>query len=260
MSLFKKSNNTQITELLFNLENKIDILDNKFESIKFMDGCCECQSREQKIYTDLKEYLNTKLLDIKNSLLDTINQNLTDNTKSSTDLETKLTSAIEEIYVKNKHELLETLQKCCETHTNNNKVDVFNLLNSLGQNLTNILSQIQKDLKSNIHEKDLSLRNDLQTFFVGIQKDLTTNTNTQTNNYINHLFDVNNQLTKHIKDLESLTLNIDKNVNNFYYENEIIKHQLQLSEEIRRYSDEIEHLRELATTTKQSIDYILQHF
>ena len=46
MTLFKKNN--QLVELLNkfnNLENKIDILHNKFESFKYMDGCCDCQTR-----------------------------------------------------------------------------------------------------------------------------------------------------------------------------------------------------------------------
>jgi hypothetical protein len=128
------------------------------------------------------------------------------------------------------------------------------------QTLGNMLIQLQNDVKTNLNEKDLSLRTDLQTFFIGVQKDLSSNMNSQTSTYINHLLDVNNQLTKHVKDLEELTLNIDKNVKSFYFENEIVKHQLQLSEEIRNYSNEIVSLRELAINTKSKIDDLLDKY
>lgn len=276
MSLFKKNN--QLVELLNkfnNLENKIDILHNKFESFKYMDGCCDCQSRENKIYNDLKDYLYDKLLELKNSILESVNKNIVcgeDNqSDSSSDssmenirylecLESKLRLAIEEVYNKNRNELLETLKKCCETHNNHNKTDIFNLFNNMNQNLGNMVIQLQNDVKTSLNDKDLSLRTDLQTFFIGIQKDLSSNMNSQTSTYINHLLDVNNQLTKHIKELEALTLNVDKNVNSFYFENEIIKHQLQLSEEIRQYSSEIESLRTLALSAKDKIDNLLEHY
>jgi hypothetical protein len=280
MTLFKK--NSQLVELLNkinNVENKIDILNNKFESLTFMDGCCDCRKRENKIYTDLQEYLDSKLLDIKDSLLESINKFLKRDDDSSSDsssdileslenLELKLKIAIEEVYNKNRTELLSTLQKCCETHVTTNKTDLFNMFNTLTQNLSGLLSQLQNDMKSSyndtindtINQKDLSLRTDLQTFLLGMQKELSTNISTQTSTYINHIVDINNQLTKHIKDLEALSLNIDKNVNNFYFENEIVKHQLQLSEEVRKYSEEIESLKILAVNAKNSIDNILDNF
>jgi hypothetical protein len=275
MSLFKKNN--QLVELLNkfnNLENKIDILHNKFESFKYMDGCCDCQLRENKIYNDLKEYLDDKLLELKNSILESVNKNIVSeenhsdtSSDSSIDnlhylecLESKLRLAIEEVYNKNRNELLETLKKCCETHNTHNKTDIFNLFNNMHQNLGNMLMQLQTDVKTTLNDKDVSLRTDLQTFFIGVQKDLSSNMNSQTSTYINHLLDVNNQLTKQVKDLEELTLNIDKNVNSFYFENEIIKHQLQLSEEIRHYSNEIVSLRELAMNAKTTIDNLLENY
>lgn len=271
MSLFKK--NSQLVELLNkinNLENKIDTLDNKFESITFMDGCCDCRKRENKIYTDLQEYLDSKLLDIKNALLDSINKNIAHEHDSESDsssdslclenLELKLKIVIEEVYNRNRSELLETLQKCCETHSNTNKTDLFNLFTHLTQNLTTILSQLQIDMKANYNEKDISLRTDLHKFLLGLQGELSTNISTQTSTYINRVLDINNQLTKHIKDLEALSMNIDKNVSGFYYENEVIKQQLQLSEDIRKYSDEIETLKLLANNAKTSIDNVLDKF
>lgn len=272
MSLFKKNN--QLVELLNKLnkiENKMDILDNKFESLTFMDGCCDCRKRENKIYTDLQEYLDDKLLHIKNTLLEGINNhfpNKSDNESDSSsdildgleNLELKLKITVEEVYNKHRNELLETLQKCCETHANKNKTDLFNLFNNLNQNLVDLLNQLQGDIKNTLNEKDLSLRTDLQTFLVGLQKDVNSTISSQTNNYVNHLSDINGKLTDHIKELEGLCQDVNKNVNNFYYENEIIKQQLLISEEIRKYSDEVEYLRNIASTTKQSLDDLLEKY
>lgn len=263
MSLFNKK--SQILEVVNNLENKIDILNNKFESLTFIDGCCDCRTRENKIYTDLKEYLDDKLLDLKNSLFMNICErtncgSMGEQSLNLEDLESKLKLAIEDVYNKNRNEIIETLQKCCETHTTENKTDIFNLFNGLTKNLASTLMQLETELKSTMNEKDLLLRTDIQNFIIGVQKDITTSINTQTSSYINHLFDTNNQLTKHIKDLEELSLKIDKNVTSFYYDNEIIKHQLQLSEDVRKYSDEIENLRTLATNARESIDKLLENY
>ena len=61
-----------------------------------------------------------------------------------------------------------------------------------------------------------------------------------------------------------LTKNIKATITHLWafvtYENEVIKHQLQLSEDIRKYSDEIETLRLLANNTKTSIDNVLDNF
>lgn len=270
MSLFKKNNRIiEFFNKIDNIENKIDILNSKFESLTFMDGCCDCRTRENKIYTDLKEYLDIKLLDIKDSLLDSIDKNLNNDTSSDSssdtdlsleNLELKLKRAIEEIYTKNRNELTEMLHKCCETHTTTTKTDLFNLFNSMNQNLANVLNQFQIDLKTNTKDTDLSLRTDLQKYLLNMEQNFSNSISSQTNIYINRIVDINNQLTKHIQDLEALSLNIDKNVSGFYFENEIVKQQLQLSEDIRKYNDEIETLKTLANNATKSIDDILENF
>lgn len=271
MSLFKKNN--QLVELLNKLnkiENKMDILDNKFESLTFMDGCCDCRKRETKIYNDLQEYLDDKLLHIKNALLDSINVNFTkddNDSDSSSDvleglenLELKLKKTVEDIYSKHRNELLETLQKCCEIHENKNKTDLVNLFHNLNTNLVNVLNQLNNDIKTTLNEKDLSLRTDLQQFLISLQKDINSGVVSQTDNYVNHLNNINDKLTDNIKELESYCKVINDNVNSFYYENELIKQQLFITEELRNYENEIDILRNLAHDAKKSVDNILDNF
>lgn len=237
MPLFKNNKHTEILNKINNLENKINTLHNNFT-----DRQCNCSHLENTIYTDLHEKFNSTLLD------------------NSNDLELRLKIFIEDVYNTNKDKLLETLQIYYKTHTHNTKLELLDLFNILTQNLSGLLIQFQNDIQSTHTEKDISLRTDLQTLLLGMQKELSTNISSQTSTYINHVLDINNQLTKHIKDLETLSTNIDKNVSGFYYENEIVKHQLQLSEDIRKYSDEIQTLRLLANNAKTSIDNLLDEF
>lgn len=267
MSLFKKNN--QVVEVLNKMntvENKIDILSNKLESVTFMEGCCDCKKRETKIYTDLQDFLDDKLLNIKNSLIESINENFQNNcvnNESETEnnsndtldaLEGKLKHTVEEIYKQHRDELLSTLQKCCEN--NSNKTDIMELFN----NMNNSLSQTKNDILEKYKSADLSLRNDLQSFLVGLQKEFKVNLNVQSDDFTIKLNSYNAELNNRIEQLNKLLSSINSSVNGFYYENEMIKHQLVLEDDIRKYNDEINGLKLLATQMKESIDSILSDY
>lgn len=263
MTFFKKNN--QVVEVLNKIntvENKIDILNSKLESVTFMDGCCDCKKRETRIYSDLQEYLDDKLLNIKNSLLDCINDNFhdknSDDSDSSSDimeglenLESKLKSIIEDVYNKNRNELLETLQKCCEHQSN--KSDIVS-------NINDLLLQTKHDILDKYKTSDLSLRNDLQTFLVGLQTEFTTNIHGQNDTLHTQLNSHNTELSQKITELNQSLSSLHSSVNGFYYENELIKHQLVLEDDIRKYNDEIENVKLLAINMKNSIESILSNY
>jgi hypothetical protein len=267
MAFFKKNN--QVVEVLNKMntvENKIDILSSKLESVTFMDGCCDCKKRETQIYTDLQEYLDDKLLNIKNSLLDCINDNFHESKKDTVDddsdsssdimeglenLELKLKSIIEDVYDRNRNELLETLQKCCEHQSN--KSDLYSNINEL-------LLQTKNDILDKYKTNDLSLRNDLQTFLVGLQTEFTISIHGQNDTLNTKLNSYNTELSKKINELNQSFLSLQSSVNGFYYENEIIKHQLVLEDDIRKYNDEIENVKLLAMRMKNSIESILSDY
>ena len=141
---------------------------------------------------------------------------------------------------------------------------LINVLNNMSQNLTNLLVQIHNDLKSdfknNFKNNETCDEQCIKQLISESNEDLLSNMSTQSNKYLNHVIDVNNQLTKNIKDLEQVILNVDKNINTFYFENELIKNQLHLSEEISKWSDEVNTIRDLAVKTKQSVDEILNNY
>ena len=283
MGLFKK--NTQLVDLLNkfnNMENKIDILNNKFEMLTFLDGCCDCKKRENKIYTDLQEFLENKLLNIKQSLLEKINSiNAQDEIKQETkqnnelNLEDKLKNVVEDVYNKHRIELINILQTCCESNYRSDKVDLYNHINNLNVNINNVVKEITetrnnlttnilnvktdviKDIVTNSLGLDASLRSDLQTFLVGLQTDMNHNMTTYLSSNSQQLNAFKEDIDNKIKDINDSINNIGTRVNEFYYENEGIKHQLLLEEEIRGYNDEIDNVKILATHLKDTIEIAL---
>ena len=249
MPLFKKSEQlVEILNKINNVENKIDILNNKLESITFIDGCCDCKKRESKIYNDLQEFLDDKLVHIKNSLIEIINTNL--NCDCSTGTDTRLykiedsVEKIKNVIEEQRGELSSALKKCCETQ--NNKTDLSNLL---VQNKTDVVNNIVEYFKNS----DMSLRNDLQTFLLNFQKEFNSNLSSQTTSLDTQQQDLN----KRIEELSNFLNSMNFSINGLFYENELIKHQLSLEDDIRKYHDEIENLKLLANNIKNSIDSML---
>lgn len=307
MAFFKKNNQfIEVINKINVIENKMDILNNKFESVTFMDGCCDCKKREVKIYTDLQEFLDDRLLKIKDSLIQNIellssshvhkdnlssssvksldlndndngneNNNENDNSSSSSssdsnintpltinEIEDKIKLVIEDVYNKQRDELISTLKKCCETQSS--KTDLFNMFHSMNQNINNILVQTKDEITHNIieHSKssDLSLRNDLQTFLVGLQKEVGINIQQSSTTCIQKIDGYQDEINRRIEDLKKILSNITSSVNGFYYENEAVKHQLSLEDDIRKYHDEIQNIKILATNMKINIESMLENY
>lgn len=252
--MFRK--NTSVLEVLnkFNsLENKIDTLNTKFETLTLLDGCCDCKKRETKIYTDLVEYLEVKFSKFKESILEILDQNSQSNENNQID-------RVEELYIKHVSELNMIVQKCCQDHTTNRN-DMYKSFNTLESKIF-VLSDL-------LNKKDFSLRTDLQTFLVGLQNNIETvvksetqkvqesfeNSHKTTNNTV---YDNITNIESSITELTSLTNNINTNVKAFYFENELVKNQILIEEEIRMYSDEIDHIRLLATQTKELVENTLK--
>lgn len=266
MSFFRK--NILLLDLVNKfdtIENKIDILDTKFASLTFLDGCCDCKTRETHIFEEFKAFLDTKLLDFKNTILEICQ------TQKTTD--TSFTSIIEDVYSQHISELDGILRKCCETHTIN-KTDLSREFKRFDTHFDNITSSI-KHLQNNNVTNDLSLRTDLQTYLVGLQKNIEVGIDNQSL-HIQQSIDNQSKNIQHSIEalhgpladnlvtientLKALTLvseNIDTSVKGFYFDNKLIKHQLMMEEDMHKYSDEIEHVRILATKAKELIDNTL---
>jgi hypothetical protein len=201
------------------------------------------------------EYVfNDKLDDIKSKINETLDSKLNNiETKLIETLNTKINETCNcNIYI---DELNNTLSKIINTHEQlNEKINNIGNIQKeqtikIEENVKIIVDNTKKELLENWRTTDLSLRTDLQTFLLGLQKDIVHNICSQTNLAI-----------EQTKELKSSILLVNEQVNKFYYDNELIKHQLLLEQDIRNYNDEIESIKLTANNLKNTIDDILKGY
>ena len=248
--LFFKKNITCTTkaqsEALPELIDKFNHIESKIDNIKFIE--CDCKSLLQESHTELTHLQNSS---------DKINQSIVN-------IENKYLSLIVQKFtsVETEYRVLNTLLQ--------------NSTNKLNQSIVNIENKLT-DYKNESKENDLSLRTDLQTFLVGLQTNILNSQNNlvkeiktlynenkselQTN-ILNSQTNLVKEIQSHnksdkINDICNSLESINNNVKSFYYDNEIIKHQLMLEEDIQKYNDEIDNIRTLAVNAKNSIQETL---
>jgi hypothetical protein len=305
MFSLKKPQLVEIINKFSDIENKIDILNSKFESVKFMDGCCDCQDREKNIYSDINHFLDLKLDKIKEELLNKIHELNEEN-----DSQHKLRDFINITLLKNKNEITDVLTLCCK----DNKVlksDINTLLNKQHEQIEQIQHQlktlvetntqqtkihqliqqnvqIQDQLKTkdekqhiqnqiiqqqisklldinltktqfinDIRQLDQQLRKDLQQVVYNIKNDICSlfNTNILTSDNKTNI-NFNNANSK-LDLIDDNLKSINNSLNNCVYDNQIIKHQFLLEDEMRTNNDDIESLKNLIHNIKKEIDYTL---
>lgn len=263
MAFFKK--NTLLLDLMnkFNsMENKIDTLQSKLEIVTFLDGCCNCSERETKIYNDLQGFLQVKFENMKNDILTSIpkdnNENLLDTIKQ----------IITDTYDKNRQELTSLLTDICKKSNNDNH-EVLLTEKQLQNHITTLYTSIIKsysqfderirtkidNLNTTVNTNDISLRNNLQEILISIKNDIIANINHNDN----HNQHPPSNLDDFIKNITEQISTINNNVDGFYFENETIKHQFLLEEEIRGYNDEIDQMKILIGNLKSTIDITLKN-
>lgn len=282
MSIFKKK--TALLELVNkfdNMDKKIDTISNRFDLIKLVDNRCDCQVHESRLCNELKEFIEDKVLNLREFIEDKV-LNLKEsvlisyNSKSIEDKELNiLKNIIEETCDKHTIQLNTILEKCNISHSLKN-VDLYSQIKSVSDQI----QKLNELSKLEVKRQDLSLRTDLQTFLVGLQTNINSsisnnqveiinnfdnikeNTKESIKEVLDKVFDlsesINNFNTKEVLDkVINLSENINTNVKSFFFENEIIKHQFALEEDIQKYNVEIDNLRILAINAKDSIQETL---
>lgn len=266
MAFFKK--NTLLIDLMnkFNsMENKIDTLQSKMESVTYLDGCCSCNERETKIYKDLQLFFEHKFENMKNDILDNIPKENNDN------LLEQIVKIIKDTHDKNKEELTNILSDICKKQINSSVSNITPLTEiQLRENITGLFTSLVSnhskfderlrnkidELNINIKHNDTSLRTGLQDILISIKNDIISSVNShQDNDQQND--QQNDNLDNFIKNMTKQINSINERVDSFYFENEIIKHQLLLGEEIRGYNDDIDQIKLLIENVKSTIDYTL---
>lgn len=295
--MFKNPQTKELLEIVRNLENKIDIINTKFDSSIDLEGCCICKDREFKIYSDLQEFLECKLNTMKDSFLNIIKENENQNdqiidainiksTEHKNDIISTLSSIINVIQtgkIDDNFDLNTINQNILTTNKNLNSINSnlsntnknVNMINSNLSNYSKNHFQGISELKSIIDEKvsenitksthklnenqvllyntviknavdlNIKLREDFQEYLLGLETNIKNNINNKPINY--------NETETKIQSLTDSINSLSVKVNDFYFENELIKHQIILEEELQNCNDEILNIKELVLATKKNI-------
>lgn len=229
--MFKKKTITEIDvlNLLHKMENKIDILQSNNNSI-------QCNNPKDN---------NVEIRNISNKI-DKLNQSMksTSGNVQSTctckctcqDLSLKMDELIKNNSNLNSNQDvsncggLEFFKKVLDEKLSKSKIDEISV---------DFLSKLNSKLQSNLQTKetaevikrcDDNLRKDLHEFILGIKDEIIKST-------IEHI----NFTNKDVK-IEEKLCNIDDKVSQFFYDNEIIKQQLSIENDLRKYMDEIDNI------------------
>lgn len=257
-------NNIQILNHINKLENKIDIL------INTKNGC-NCHERETKIYQDLQCFFEHKFEHMKNDILDNIPKD--NNNNNNVNLLEQIIQIIKDTHQKNKEELTTILSDICKKQNENkNNTSCGGVLTEtqLRENITGLFTSLVTnhakfderlrnkidELNINIKHNDTALRTGLQDIIISIKNDIITSVNSHQNNEQNDK--QNDNLDNFIKHMTEQVNSINDRVDGFYFENETIKHQLLLEEEIRGYNDDIDQIKLLINNVKSTIETALE--
>ena len=234
--MFKKVSNADLLNSLLSLQNKIDIITTNMNS-KFVEGCCDCKSRESLVYKQLHEYLEEKFLELNNSLLkrfeetDIVKKELVENT----------IVLFNNTFDKYRDDVMTNLQ---------NIISNLSLSSTDNSSNTYIVEQLRNEIKNEItsykkdKEKELyEILNSYSTINKSMESKLVT---------LSDLFQV------FTEDNCKLIISMDKKLDSIYFENELIKHQLALEDEIRKLIDEVSNIHSIINNTINDLDVIIK--
>ena len=169
-----------------------------------------------------------------NKNLNSINSNLSNTNKNVNITNTNLSN-----YSKSHFESLSNLKS--KLIFDDIKTQILESTNKLNENQVLLYNTIIK------HTDDLNikLREDFQEYLLGLE--------TNIKNSVNNKLNISNNETK-IQLLTDTIKSLSVKVNDFYFENELIKHQIVLQEELQDCNNEISNIKQLVLATKKSIN------
>lgn len=223
--MFRKKLDIEVINLFNKLENKIDTINSNFDCVTFLDACCKCKERDVKINDMLITYLECKFSDLSDNI------------------------DIDSILLSVKNELQNTLVSTVDHKSSfESLIDSITYLKNETINLKNEIQQLKEIPKS-----DKLLRNDLNTFLVAIKDDIKSDIKGYMQITLQNIID-NNTLLKNTLDI------LINKTDAIFFDNEIIKHQFSIEENIKIYSDTIDSLKLSIEKSINDIDIILIKF
>mgnify|MGYP000942716738 FL=1 len=185
--------------------------------------CCDCKSRESLVYKQLHEYLEEKFLELNNSLLKRFEE---------TDIVKK--------------ELVENTIVLFNNTFDKYRDDVMTNLQNIISNLSLSSTEIKNEITSYKKDKEKELYEILNSYST-INKSMESKLIT-----LSDLFQV------FTEDNCKLIISMDKKLDSIYFENELIKHQLALEDEIRKLIDEVSNIHSIINNTINDLDIIIK--
>lgn len=224
--MFKKVSNIDLMNRLTSLENKLDVLNTNLDS-QSLEGCCNCKSKEALVYKELREYLETKFSDLVNNI----------------------TLKLDE-----KDKINENKNQELVINIHDTKADIMDNLQTIITNLS-LANKENSDFSSGYIIEQL--KNEMINYKIDTEKDICKILTLFEN--VNRAIDIKlDELNNKIGDNMNGKFDvIDVKLNSIYFENEIIKHQLLLEDEIRKSIEEIGNINTCIDETVEKINKIL---
>ena len=277
--MFTSKKEKMFNEMFTKLENKLDIIINKTcqcNEIQFI--LSKFENNDDKLNSEIKniqqkqagmESMLIEEIKPKNEFQDLLNEILSTLHTVQHKLSQKTLKENEkspepdyEIILKEIKKLMTPLQNKDSFTTEDRtllrttQTDIMYIKGQFNSNHQAIIKSIV-DLNIINSKMDKSLRTDLQEFLIGLQKNIFINLK-EYNDNSNDNSNLKDTLLSIIKDIiDPIKIDIsllNENVNGFYYENEIIKHQLQLEDDLRYYDENIQNIKEILLKTKENVD------
>ena len=224
--MFKKVTNADLLNSLLSLQNKIDIVTTNMNS-KFVEGCCDCKSRESLVYKQLHEYLEEKFVELNQSLLKRFEE--TDVVKCQV-----------------KKELVE-FNDTFDKYRDDIMINLQTIISNIdGDSCTNYIDQLRNEITNYKKEREMELY-EILNYYSTINKSIE-----------GKLMKLSDLFQNFTEDNCKLIISMDKKLDSIYFENELIKHQLTLEDEIRKLIDEVSNIHSIIKNTISGLDVLIK--
>lgn len=246
--MFKKKIDVEILNIFNKIENKIDNINNKFDSITYLDGCCQCKERESKINEMFIDFFESKLIELRDSIKNSDDTFLSEFKET---LKKELQNIKNPIDNKN---LFEQLSNKIDSNTQ----ELYNKIDNNIKNTENVFDKTElfDKISDNCNQKDKQLRFDLNTLLVNLKDEIRN----EVKQSLQITLTNQNKSIEQILTLKELAVNLSSKTDSFFYDNEIIKHQFILESNIRVSNDSIDALKLSIEKTINEINLTFSKF
>jgi len=130
----------------------------------------------------------------------------------------------------------------------NNQIKEVNQNNKISEKIINTNNVLITNFNKMFEEYKIEVVNNLQKIFDSLYNYNKKDIIVSNDNYLKKM-DIINKISSFENDINIKIKSLDSKIDNLYFDNEIIKHQLLLEEEIRKCSDEIDNLSVIIQNT-----------